>query len=143
VDGDTVFVYDDSSPYYEDVAPFYWGPILYKSISLNYSEYILNGDEWGIDYVFSYYIVGLGHHCIRWESEWDVYAENYTKHFKDTYGGTEYIWTFRFIRPWIKLRAFNMIHHMFDLYDTGVFSSRIYIDDVLVWNKTISYDYWE
>jgi len=127
----------------ENVAPYWWGPILYKSMSLDYSEYILNGDEWGIDYRFSYYIIGLGHHCIHWEYDWDVYAENYTKHYNGSYGGTEEIWTFRFMRrPMIKLRALRGHTHMFDLYDNGTVSARLYIDNSLVWNQTLSYDYW-
>lgn len=122
--------------------PLYWGPILYKDINLSHYEYDYN-DKWGIVFLFSYDIIALGRHKIQWEIDYDIYAENKTKHYNDSRDGWSYMWTFSiFFHPHINIRNFLDIELSSNLYDYGTVTGRFYIDEELVWNETIFYDYW-
>jgi hypothetical protein len=142
----TAIVYDNAGNFADKTfphSPFYWGPIIYKSMNLSCHEYILNVDDYGIDFRFSYYIIGIGRHLVRWEYDYDVFCDNYTEHFKGTRGGYENIYMFRLIPPHIHLRAFQGIHNMFDLLDEGTMSVRLFIDEELIWYDTLFYNHWE
>jgi hypothetical protein len=133
-----------------------WGFIIYQKYNLTAYHYgfgPMNDPNkwWGITFDISYRVIGFGRHTIRceWNENLTYYYFNEqtqepdfnkTMHYNESgISYEEHIWMFDLVRaPHIKPRAILTLGNPVDLCINGTVWARIYIDDALVWNDTVS-----
>lgn len=125
-----------------------WGFILKKELEVTYREAVTNQsgnvDWWGAPTILVD-VIGFGRHMLYYECNYTVYTfdvEHMHQPQTGIFSGNSSIYLFNLnMRPIIKIHVIDGAAITFFQFKNGSWTGRLFIDDILVSEKSFSYEH--